>query len=95
MQNPSPHPQIASAATSAADSAGHSSTAGSVATCKHAAKTAGRRQERYRRRQTLIHHLFFVESWPSRFIALQLNVSQGCVVGVINRTARLDAEVAP
>jgi len=95
MQNPSPHPPTASAATSAADSAGHTSTAGSVATCKPAARTAGRLRELYRRRQTLVRHLFFIESWPSRLIALQLNVSQGYVVGVINRAVRPDVEVMP
>lgn len=95
MQNPSSHPPSSSAATSAADSAAPACTAGWVDTCERATTRANKRRERYRRRQTLIHHLFFVESWPSRFIARELNISQGYVVRVINRSARVDAEVAP
>lgn len=95
MQNPSPHPSTASAVTSAVDSAGLTSTAGSVATCEPAARIAGSQRERHRRRQELIRHLFFVENWPSCLIALQLSLSHGYVLSVINRAARLDVEVTP
>jgi hypothetical protein len=53
------------------------------------------RRQRYRQRQTLIRHLFFVENWPTRLIAGQLKVSLGYVTRVVNRAGRLDAEVAP
>jgi len=95
MQNPSSHPPASSAATSAADSAAPTSTAGWVDTCEEAATSAKMRRQRYRQRQTLIRHLFFVENWPTRLIAGQLKVSLGYVTRVVNRAGRLDAEVAP
>lgn len=95
MQNSSPRPQTGSAATSAVDFVAPTSTAGWVDTCEGATRRTNKRRERYRRRQTLIRHLFFVENWPQRLIARQLNVTRGYVARVINRAARLDAEVAP
>jgi len=95
MQNPSPRPQPASAATFAVDSAGLTSTAGSAVGYEPAPTSRRNRRERYRQRQTLIQHLFFVENWPRRLIAQQLKISLGSVILVINRAARLDAEVTP
>ena len=95
MQHPSSHPPSSSAATSAADSAVPTSTVGWVDTCERPATSANKRRERYRQRQTLISHLFFVERWPTRLIAGQLKVSLGYVTRVINRAGRLNGEVAP
>lgn len=95
MQNPSPHAPSPSAAPSAASSAGPTSTAGVVDTSERATASVNKRRERYRRRQALIRHLFFVENWPSRLIARQLNVSQGYVARIINLAARVDVGVAP
>lgn len=95
MQNPSSHPPSSSVAPSAADSAAPTCTAGWVDTCERAATSAKKHRERYRQRQTLICHLFFVEKWPARLIAGQLKVSPGYVTRVINRAGRLDVEVSP
>lgn len=95
MQNPLSHSPNPSVATSAADSAAPTCTVGWVDTCEGAAASVKKRRERYRQRQTLICHLFFVERWPTRLIAGQLKVSPGYVMRVINRAGHLDAEVAP
>jgi hypothetical protein len=95
MQDRSSHPPSTFTATSAASSVAPICTAGWVDTCEGAATSAKRRRERYRQRQTLVRHLFFVEQWPTRLIAGQLKVSPGYITRVIIRASRLDAKVVP
>ena len=95
MQQPFSHPPSSSAATSAADSVVPTSTVGWVDTCESATTSTSKHRERYRQRQTLICHLFFVERWPTRLIAGQLKVSPGYVTRMINRAGRLNGEDAP
>lgn len=95
MNDLSNRPQPWSAVLSAAVSAVPSSTAGSVV-CFEQPTAAIRpdRREGRQRREHLILRLFFAESWPIRFIAQELNLSQGFVVTVINRAARHPARTA-